>query len=429
MNQKGENMDLIIKILHAAVKKNWPIALRIFLIGLLCAIAYPILTVLAGINGNALSPAIIKVVLALACVVTSAAILWQWQWMWNTLPQWWRSGIPLLGVAAIMLLCGTIPPVRSLGVGLGMIMSSMGLFIVAAYAFMTRFLYAALIEAPTSAETDVADAELPAKAVLRTILAILAWEWFGAWYLTTFSPQITMTTGLFAFFSLGIAVLTSYSLGYKGETARKILLYGAITALILLSLILLDRMIQQGDVTNFLTSGYIGRELKVTETVPSSRNWLMWFVLCCSIIIAGRIGSYFTEKDIVCIVAIYIVIVLVIYLIASWMIAVKTPIFSGEQIKWMIGVGDVPVNVNITRRWFWVIGAVGELAILLSGRRYRVDPETKKTYVSRKFPFAGMVTFLLALLLFDWVWWQQVTMYQMCESLRIKFGLSEKVCQ
>ncbi|MEK7082777.1 MAG: hypothetical protein AAB972_01280, partial [Patescibacteria group bacterium] len=85
-------MDLIIKILHAAVKKNWPIALRIFLIGLLCAIAFPILTVLAGINGNALSPAIIKVVLVLACLATSAAVLWQWQWMWSTLPQWWRNG-------------------------------------------------------------------------------------------------------------------------------------------------------------------------------------------------------------------------------------------------------------------------------------------------------------------------------------------------
>ena len=112
------------------------------------------------------------------------------------------------------------------------------------------------------------------------------------------------------------------------------------------------------------------------------------------------------------------------------MIAVKTPIFSGEQIKWMIGVGDVPVNVNITRRWFWVIGAVGELAILLSGRRYRVDPETKKTYVSRKFPFASMVMLLLALLLFDWVWWQETTINQLLsESLRMKLGLSENACQ
>lgn len=428
-------MDLIIKILHAAAKKNWPIALRIFLIGLLCATVYPIVTVLAGIDGNAWSPIIVKFILALACIAAGAAVLWQWQWMWSTLPQWWRDGIPLLGVAAVILICGAMPSVRSLGVGLGLVMSSAGLFIIAAYAFVTRFLYAALIEAPTSAEADVADSELPAKAVLRTLLAILAWEWFGAWYLTTFSPQITMTTGLFAFFSLGIIVLASYSLGYKGETGQKILLYGALTAMIILSLVLLDRMVQQGDMTNFLTSGYVGRELKITETISDtgivsmSRNWLMWFVLCCFIIIAGRIGSYITEKDIVCIIAIYIVIVLIIYLITSWMIAVKTPIFSGEQIKWMIGVGDVPMGVSIARRWFWVIGAIGEVAILLSGRRYRVDPETKKTYVSRKFAFGKMIMLLLALFLFDWIWWQEGTVYQICENLRIKFHLSENVCE
>lgn len=417
-------LDFIVDILHAAVKKHWPIALRIFLIGLLAAAVYPIITVLAGIDGDAWSPVIIKIMLALACIAAGVTALWQWQWKWNTLPQWWRSIIPLLGVAAIMLLCGIVPSMRSLGVGFGLMMSSMGLLIIASYAFIGRFLYAALIEAPTSAEVDVADAELPAKEVLRTILAILAWEWFGAWYLTTFSPQMTMATGMIAFFSLGIVVLASYALGYKGETGVKILMYGALAVFIILSLVLLDRMVQQGDVTNFMTRGYMGGQIKSATT-----NWLMWFVICCAIVVAGRIGSYITDKDIVCIVAIYVVIVLVISLIANWMISVNTPIFSRKQIQWMIGVGNVPTDVNITRRWFWVIGAIGEIAILLSGRRYRVDPQTHKTYVSRKFPFGGMVLLLIALLLIDWFLWQEATINQICESFRMKLGLSENACR
>ncbi|MEK7075061.1 MAG: hypothetical protein AAB968_04830 [Patescibacteria group bacterium] len=377
-------MDLIIKILHAAVKKNWPIALRIFLIGLLCAIAYPILTVLAGINGNALSPAIIKVVLALACVVTSAAILWQWQWMWNTLPQWWRSGIPLLGVAAIMLLCGAIPPVRSLGVGLGMIMSSMGLFIVAAYAFMTRFLYAALIEAPTSAETDVADAELPAKAVLRTILAILAWEWFGAWYLTTFSPQITMTTGLFAFFSLGIVVLTSYSLGYKGETGQKILLYGAITALILLSLILLDRMIQQGDVSNFLTSGYFGSELKRMGISKSTIGVVGWIAILLFIDLTGTAIAWATQKMFIRHLTFAMVIALGAYLMGNWIVAEEFSMKKSiETLTAFLApnVRNLSKDVMLALTLGGIAGSVVCTAGIVTGIKKQVKAKTPHTFI------------------------------------------------
>ncbi len=315
-------MNTIFKILHALATKNWPIALRVFLIGLLCAAIYPVITVITGLDGTAWSPFVVKIILALGCVAGGLILLWKYAWKWSVLPQWSRCAIPIACIATIMLICGAIPPLRSLGVALGLVASSVGLLVIAIYVFSARLLYAAFIEAPSSADVDLADAEIPAKEVFRTILAILAWEWFGAWYLTTFSSEITMATGIFAFFSLGIVVLTSYSLGYKGETGRKVLMYSALTAFILLSFILLDRMIlggmdMHGNIT-FLTSGYIGGKLKAQGISTSQIGVVGWIAILVFLDLAGVAIAWATEKPLISKLTFAIIATLSVYLAGSW---------------------------------------------------------------------------------------------------------------
>ena len=458
-------MDTIIKILHAITKKHWPIALHVFLIALLCAAIYPIVMIVAGINGDG-SSLWIKIILMLGCVAVGTRILpgrssMGWMCGWSALPQWQRCAVPFIISIAVILILGAIPPSRPLGIAISMIISSVGVLVIAVYAFCTRFLYAAFVEAPSSKKADLADSEEPAKEVFRTILAILAWEWFAAWYLITFSPTISVTTAMIAFFSLGIVALTSYSLGFKGETGQKVLLYGALGIFIAVSLVLVDKTVQEGHLKKFLTSGYIGSQFtpdktqaqqekmqkvsplpqkteddktKDTKKSPESANEkigiLGWMIIFAIIIILGRMLAYSTGNAIFFIIAIYIIILLTIYFAGRWVVGVYPEIFSQNTVDMMIG-GKIPddiKDVSIARRWFWVLGIIGEITILFAGLWPRTNSRKPKRQPLR-FHFAKMVIFFLCLFVFDWFYWAGGSTQQICDDLNGKWTVIDTMCK
>ncbi|MDZ4285433.1 MAG: hypothetical protein U1A23_00730, partial [Candidatus Sungbacteria bacterium] len=94
-------MDLFLKILHAIAKKQWSVALRVFFVALCCAVAYPIITVVAGLDVTTWSPLVIKTLLTLTCITGAVLPLWIARWKWNMMPQWQRCAIPLAFLAAI----------------------------------------------------------------------------------------------------------------------------------------------------------------------------------------------------------------------------------------------------------------------------------------------------------------------------------------
>ena len=312
-------MNVLIKILNAIVKEHWPKILHVLLATLAGAVIFPITVVLTGLNGNDWTPIFIKVFIAIALLVPLG---WPLRTAWEAgtikaVSQYWYSTAPVMVVTAVILLLGILDTTRPLGIALGLIIDTVAVLIIGVYAFCQRFLYAALLEAPSSAHVDLADSEVNAKKVFRVVLAILAWEWFGAWYLVTFSPQLDATTGIVAILSLGIIVFTSYSMGFSGDTGQKILMYSAATVFTVLSLVLIDRAIENATVSRFLLGGYIGQTLK-NPTGQGSIGLIGWITILIFLDLVGVTIAWIQQKIWISKLTFVMVMTLAIYLVGSW---------------------------------------------------------------------------------------------------------------
>lgn len=297
-------MDAVVKILHAIAVNQLSTIRRVFLVALACAVVYPMVTIITSLDGDSFTPFLLKFFLVLILVGTGIFPLWKWQWKWSALKPWLRHAIPIIFGAAILLFGGMIHPVRPLAVIISLLIASLGLLIIAVFCFSGRLLFALLIEATTSSEVAAADAEIPAKEVFRMMLGILAYEWFIAWFVITFSPQLTITTTTLAFLICGIVILTSYSLGFKGELGKTILFWSGLGILLILSLVLVDRMIEQGDLGEFFTKGYVGKELKsktgtdsfLKKAVDISHHTMEWFIAISLMLTTGVMATKISGK-------------------------------------------------------------------------------------------------------------------------------------
>ena len=467
-------MNRLIAFIHNIATYGWSGLLRVFLIALMAAVLFPIVTVIAGLDdytavkvanssgqltslGNDYTA--VKVLLILVALAPIAWLLIRY-WRTGSLPlsQWWQCAIPMMIGTVVILLLGIFETTRSLGVMLGLLVDSIAVLIIGAYAFSTRLIYAITVEAPTSAEVDVADAEIHAKAMFRTILSILVWEWFIAWYLIAFNAQLNMKTALFAFVSLIIITLTSYSLGLKGELGQKILMYGAITVFVGVSIVMVDRLLNNPEFTGFMTSGYIGSQLKdagqpqqaapapkvaapqipqpAGKPAPVKMGVFGWMFILLLIVVLGRIGTQLSGKPDVCRISVAIALLLALYLVGALIVS-EVSSWEGPFLfnLWETAKGVVKPTAtvgsphpSIMRIWYWIFGLLGEGALLYSGMRRRINPRNRRAYLPRKLPFWQMVNFLLALLLFDWFWWQNGTMNQICTDAHRIVGFSSDFC-
>ena len=431
-------VKIFIKILHATASDNWPKALHIFLLALAAAILCPMLAVLAGLNGESASPTIVKVILLLAALAPLSWPLYVYRYNRAArgieLSPYWHSIIPVSVFSAVVLGLGIFEATRPLAMLMSLVVNSIAVLAIGAFAFSARLIYAIGVEAPTSASVDVADAEIPAKAVFRVALAILAGEWFLAWYFIAFSAQLTVFTGTLVLCSMVIIVLTSYSLGIKGDVGQKILMYGAATVFTGISLLFVDRLLINKSVIDFLTFGYVGKQF-------ATLGVLGWTVILVLIVAAGRFGTYLAgqdkdgkDRDIICRVSVLIAALLACYLVGSWIMSWPDPILFHVQgaAKTILipqaGPGSPHADVNIARVWFWLVGFIGEALILFSGMRRQIDPRNRKVFLPRKVRYLAMVSFFLALLVFDWFWWQGGTMFDGCQNIRAIVGFSPRAC-
>ncbi len=345
--------ERFIRLLRAIGSRHWSIALRIFYIGLLCSFVYPPVVALTAITGSASNA--LKIILIIAIAAECANVIRRIQRrissrpappspsptprapipgrpvsQWQQLPLWERSALPIVISAGILLLFGLIPGLRSVSITIGMIAATIGLLVVGVYAFSARLLYAIFVEASTSPNVLVADAELPAKDVFRTILGIVAWEWAAAWFITTFNPELTASIGLFAFLTLGIAIASSYALGFKGKTGLQFLLYGAIMLFVVLAMILLDRMIQQGDIVTFVTSGYVGTALKNSITPLRQPGLIGWVIIVAAIYLTGVTIAWKFDRMIIAKITGVGVILLVLGLVGDWLLSPATGVWFSD---------------------------------------------------------------------------------------------------
>ena len=470
-------MNRLIAFIHNIATYGWSGLLRVFLIALMAAVLFPIVTVIAGLDdytavkvanssgqltslGNDYTA--VKVLLILVALGPLAWFLMQYRRTGGLpLSQWWQCAIPMMIGTVVILLLGIFETTRSLGVMLGLLVDSIAVLIIGAYAFSTRLIYAITVEAPTSAEVDVADAEIPTKAMFRTILSILVWEWFIAWYLIAFNAQLNMKTALFAFVSLIIITLTSYSLGLKGELGQKILMYGAITVFVGVSIVMVDRLLTKTEFTDFMTSGYIGSQLKdagkpqqatpppqvadppmsqsTGKSAPTKMGVFGWMFILLLIVVLGKVGAQLSGKPDVCRISVAIALLLALYLVGA---SIASEISSWEGpflfnlwetakgvVKPTAAAGSPQASIHVMRIWYWIFGVLGEGALLYSGMRRRINPRNRRAYLPRKLPFWQMVNFLLALLLFDWFWWQTGTINQICTDVRRIVGFSSDFCK
>ncbi len=328
-------MDALIEFLHNVAAHEWTRALRIFLLALAAAVVCPVIIVMTGLGGDSASwsPLVIKTILILGVL---CPLLWPLTiYRYNSITaghhvaisEWWYCAIPVIVITAVILFFGIFETTRPLGIALGLVINSVAVLVIGVYAFSGRLIYAITVEAPTSAEVRVADAEIPAKAMFRTVLSILVWEFAMAWYLTAFNGQLTIRTGMFAILSLVIIALTSYSLGLKGELGQKILMYGAITIFVGILLLLVDKLLNDQTFTDFLTSGYIGSQLKSLKT--SDIGIVGWIAILIFIDLMGTTIAYWTEKLVIRHTTFAIVMTSTIYLVGTW---ITTTSFSLELV-------------------------------------------------------------------------------------------------
>lgn len=335
-------MNVLIKILNAIAKEHWPKLLYPLFVTLAVAVICPIIIAITGLDGGKAitepsggkTMIYVKIILAIAILSPILRPLYVYRSAGSgprALAQWWYSAIPVMIISAIILVLGVSEDTRPIGVALGLIINTVALLIIGVYAFSTRFLYAALIEAPTSADVDVADSEVNAKKVFRVILAILAWEWAAAWFFVTFSPQLTPAMGIIAILSLGIIVFTSYSLGLSGDTGQRILMYGAIATFMIICLVLIDRAIQNKQVSQFFLGGYIGNSLK-NPMSSGAIGIVAWITILVFIDLTGTTISWALQEKVknkeIRTFTLVIDVTLVVYLVGNWIISKK---FSMEE--------------------------------------------------------------------------------------------------
>lgn len=458
----------ILRVIRAIAADRWPKVLYVFLIALAAAVICPLIVVIAGLRDDGWSSIIVKLVVVIAVLIPLARPLATYRYSGRVaLSSRWHCAIPIMLITAVMLLLGVFETTRPLGVLIGLIANSIAILVVGVYAFSIRLIYAITVEAPTSANVDVADADIDAKAVFRVVLAILAWEWFAALFFVAFSPQLTITIGMLAIVSLGIVALTGYSLGFKGELGQKILMYGAIAVFVGISLVMTDRLLNNDSFTGFISSGYIGRQIKnagqpqqtvqtpqaaqapqaAEKSAPAKKmgvfGWIFFLVL---IVVVGRLGTHIAgkdkdgkDRDIICQVSVLIALILAFYLLGSWIASWQDHflVHIGNMAKEIFmptpaqqGTAQVGINgINIARTWYWILGAIGEGMILFSGMRRRVNPKNRKVFLPRHVPFWAMINLLLALLLFDWFWWQAGTINQICTDAQRIIGFSSNYCK
>lgn len=365
-------MNVLIKILNAMAKEHWPKLLHALFVTLAAAIICPVIVIITGLDGNAMT--FVKIILAIAVLSPILRPLCIYRYNRSAaagsgnvaLAQWWYSAIPVMIVAATILLLGIFKDTRPIGVTLGLIIDTVALLVIGVYAFSARFLYAALVEATTSADVDVADSEVNAKKMFQVVLAILAWEWACAWFFVTFSPQLTPAMGIIAVLSLGIIVFTSYSLGFSGATGQKILMYGAIAAFTIICLVLIDRAVQSDEVSKFFLGGYIGNALKNPTTGIGVLGWItiIVFIDLISTTISWAMQEKVKDK-VIRVYGLVVEITLVVYLIGSWI--VSTGFSVGKAIQRLSGVmepytTDLPVEARIALIIGAIVGIVGSCA-------------------------------------------------------------------
>ncbi len=361
-------MNIVIKIMDAIVKEHWPKLLHVLFATLAGAVIFPIAVVLTSLGGNERSPAILKLVIAIALLIP---LLWPLKKFWSTgdiraVSHCWYSIAPVAIIIAAILLLGLSEQTRPLGITLGLILDTVAVLIIGIFAFCQRFLYAALVEAPSSAKVDLADSEVEAKKVFRVVLAILAWEWFGAWYLVTFNSQLTVTTGIIAILSLGIIVFTSYSMGFTGQTGQKILMYSATAAFVVISLVLIDKAINDKALSEFLLGGYFGSALK-HQTKIGIVGWITILVL---IDLIGVTIAWLTQKLIISKLTFVAVMTLTVYLVGNWIVS------TGFSLKDRINeisdyldphTATLPSNICITLILASIVGAIASVAGAITG--------------------------------------------------------------
>jgi len=323
-------MNVLIKILNAMAKEHWPKLLHPLFITLATAVICPAIIVITGLDGGKVIT-FVKIILAIAVLspLLRPLLIHRYNRTASStsrinLAQWWYSAIPVIIVTAAILLMGVPEDTRPIGVALGLIIGTVALLVIGVYAFSVRFLYAALIEAPTSAHIDVADSEVEAKKVFQVILAILAWEWAAAWFFVTFSPQLTPAMGIIAVLSLGIIVFTTYSLGFSGETGQKILMYGSIAVFIIICLVLTDRAIQSDKLSGFFLAGYIGKSLKdpMSGGAIGIIGWItiIVFIDLMGTTISWALQNVLKNKEIRTFTLV-VDVTLVVYLVGNWIVS------------------------------------------------------------------------------------------------------------
>ncbi len=356
-------MDIVVHILNALARKHWPKFVHILLATLAGAVICPIVVIFTAL-GEGYAPGITKFLAAVILLGIPAILFYRADWNPKNISRWWYVAIPSMVITAVILLLGISNETRPMGIALGLIINTVAILIVGVCAFSQRFLYA-MTEAASSAKIDYADSEVEAKKVFRVALAILAWEWFGAWYLVTFSPQLTITTGIAAILSLGIIVFTSYSLGFSGKTGQKILMYSAAAAFTIISLVLVDRAIESEVVSKFLLGGYLGSALK-NQSKIGIVGWITIIVLMD--LMSTTISWALQEKvknKVIRIYGLVLEITLVVYLVGNWI--VSTGFSVGDSIRQLSLLmdpytTDLPPNIQIPLILGAVVGVIGSSA-------------------------------------------------------------------
>jgi len=312
--------DILANILQAGLRNDRNIALMALCMALLCAIAYPVISLVAG-SGNI----VLKLIVLLPFIAYPVFLIvqgWrtgQWLAWWQSWSMWGRCGFIVMIPTGLILITAFLD--ADIAVAIGLMMSSVSIIVIGVYAFVGRFLYAALVEAPSSGEITVGDAEVPAGTMFRSVLAILAWEWFAAWFFTAFHPQMTIHTATIAFMSFGITAIASYALGVSANKGLRWLMYGSLIVFIAIFAVHIDQALKNPLFVDYLQSGYIGSYIKNNITLKqifSSMGLIEWIPTIVFLDLLGVTIAWYKQKEWISKATFALLATLITYLLAAW---------------------------------------------------------------------------------------------------------------
>jgi len=208
-------LDDILNFLHGIPGPGTRALLHI----LFCAVVFPLLAILVGLNTTW---SLWVLLYGGLCIASAAGVLIFI--LWSTWTDEQRPWVRSIGIAVvIVLVLGAFPGANTIAMILGLAVA-FGAIVALGIGFSGAVLIYKLVLAIAPGPL-VTDAEPAARRTLKAFISLAAWEWVVGGYLFALGPEFTWTLGLLLFFTTVIMALGTIGWGFSAEAGKAIAFY------------------------------------------------------------------------------------------------------------------------------------------------------------------------------------------------------------